>query len=83
MFSYGHNKTVGQEVPGLQGYLREHSHWPSGLGPRFASLVMGLIPTQWTGMLYQCIVSWLKIASCPQGLVDTIGRWKNSPRFSN
>jgi len=49
----------------------------------FESWVMGLIPTQWTGMLYQYIVSWLKIASCPQGLVDTIGRWKNGPAYSN
>jgi hypothetical protein len=25
------------------------------------SWVMGLIPTQWTGMLYQYVVSWLKL----------------------
>jgi len=24
-----------------------------------------------------------EIASCPQGLVDTIGRWKNGPVYSN
>ncbi len=47
------------------------------------SRVMGLIPTQWTGMLYRYVVRWLKIAFCPQGLVDTIGRWKNGPAYSN
>jgi hypothetical protein len=29
------------------------------------------------------VVRWLKIAFCPQGLMDTIGRWKNGPAYSN
>jgi hypothetical protein len=44
---------------------------------------MGLISTQWIGTFALVCGQLAEIASCPQGLVDTIGRLENGPAYAN